>query len=207
VAFDEEMQPTSVTVLDREVRSWDVLDDGTILSISAALPPTDDDTVLVERRASDGSVLWSYAVTSPDILRVRALADGGVLAAYDAPYAGGVSEVVFLRLSSDGSTVWEWRATGSGASIAARDEGGALVTFFGLQPSLDFGPRHAPLLVELSPEGAVVRAAPLACRGSGSVIDAADGSTILVGGYDERLTLGDVLHDIPEWQLIVAEVK
>ncbi|NUP07392.1 MAG: hypothetical protein HOW73_15185 [Polyangiaceae bacterium] len=209
VQLDETLTPVAVTPLERDVRSWEVLEDGTILSTSTALPPSDDSSLEIQRLTAGGEILWTYhLLDAPHTLVVRPLADGGVLAAYQEPSNRvGYGDVTFVRLAgSDGTAMWSHHAFGTAPSIAVRGDGGAVLGLLGSDPSLDLGNHDAALLVELSPEGQVLRGAPIACGGAGAVVDMADGSTLLVGAFEQQMTLGETIRETHQ-QLVVSGVN
>lgn len=204
VQLDDALIPTAVVPFDRDLYTWDVLEDGSVISTSTALPPTEDHSFQIERRTSTGDIVWTHPLAEADHApHVRPLADGGVVAVYGGSY--GTARVSVVRLAgTDGSEMWRHELVGQDPSIAVREGGGAIVTLLGRDASQETG-RHHALLVELSATGEVVRAAPLACGGKGAVIDTADGRTLLVGAYGPLMTLGEKVLETDQ-QLVISFV-
>ncbi|NUP07532.1 MAG: hypothetical protein HOW73_15900 [Polyangiaceae bacterium] len=208
VELSDDLVQLDVKAMERDIVAIDTLDDGTTLVASTDLPPrTAQPTLRIERLDVTGTPLWTHdemvLVYDPAI---RPLPDGGVLVAYEEAQPGGRIEV--LRLSGeDGSIVYQFAATGSAPSVAARPDGGAFVTFLGTIPGFDLPTRFVPLLLELSPTGEVVRAAQVACGGRGLVVDTPAGTTMLAGTFIERMTLGGRVDEVPAGEMTVSAVE
>lgn len=208
IELADDLVVLSAQALDRDLLSIERLEDGTTLQVSTELPPREAPAAFrVERLDLAGDLLWSHE--EPALVYapvVRPLTDGGVLFAYeDEAFRGRINVV---RLSGeDGSEVWRYSALGTSPSVAARGDGGAILSFVGLEPAVEPLARAVPLLVELSPSGQVVRGAQIACGGLGTVIDAADGSTMLIGTFTERMDLGSRVTEVTPLDFVVSAVE
>ena len=198
----------SATASDRDVLVLDTQLDGTTLLASTELPPRAEGTVLhVERTDATGAVLWSH--DEPVLVyavELRSLPDGGALIAYETQSPSG--RVELLRLSGDdGSVVYRYAAVGSTPSVAAKEDGSAFFGFSGTDPAFeDLPSRLVPLVVELSPSGEPLRAAQIGCGGWGKVTNAADGSAVLLGGFAERMTLGNEFREVLPGQVTISGI-
>lgn len=202
-----DMSITSVEASDRDLLFVAADADGSVLRVSGELPPrTGGIGVRVERRDSTGQVVWSHDEPANTFhASARSLPDGGAIVAFASELPSG--SIVVLRLDASGAPVYRYTALGRDPSIAAGDDGSALVAFSGVEPSLPELPsRQVPLLVELSAAGVPVGGQQLACDGRGVIARTPGGRRVLAAELDELADLGGAISEAAYGRLIVLDV-
>lgn len=210
VTLDDALTPVDVQRFDRAIIRYDVLADGTILSLSSPLGPTDEEAGLsIERRAADGSVIWSTPIGNPleGRLQVEQTPGGDFyVAVARTPHAKQLGNTELLRISGeDGTLLWTYAPDGMQLSVAPLPGEGALVSLQGSEPASGDA-FSSLLLVELTADGGVARAAPVACGGSAVVATTSAGETVLLGSFRGPLTLGGELLEVGS-SLVVASIE